>query len=155
MCFLSGCYESTQETRNWVNSFKRKEYSKREKSFITELNGKGFFDVKIKNPHIGIVSPGLSTYELTTHTYKFDNKNNLHDSLFILSKNIANQLIIDVIEDSIIYDIGDIAITIFVDFNKNIKNKYFYKSYYKKQLEKDLGIKVIKLKAGKYKRVQI
>jgi hypothetical protein len=153
---LTGCYESTQESSDWVNSFKPKEYTQKEKGFISKLESKGFFNVKINNPHIGIVASGLSSYELIMYSSNCCYDYRMSDSLHNLSGNIAKELYSKVIEDSILYDIGRMRMHIYIQSKKSDTLYFdFRKTFEKKNLETETGLRVIKNGSNSYKRVGV
>lgn len=136
------------------NNVEVKPLTLKEKGYIKQLEKNGYFKIDMQPPIIGEDAYGSSRYHITINKLFKQTKNNF-DSIKLINYEIAKELINDVLEDSIIYDLGDLNVILNAENRSNKNVCQFYETYYKKQLEKDLGFKVIKVKGGKYKRVEI
>lgn len=151
---LTGCMgnDATFRQREWYKQFENKPLTIKEKDYIKQLEKKGYFKVDIQPPTIGVDATNMSIYSIKLHSnIQYTNKN--VDSIKNIHYEFAKELFKGIIEDSILFEIHDISVKL--TLNRNNHNYSFYNYYIKKQLEQDLGFKVIKEKNGKYKRVKL
>ena len=151
--FLIGCMSN--QTTIEQNKLPKKMLTTKEREFIKHLENLGYSKIEIISPTIGDDSPGWSIYHILISTNIKESKNNL-DSIRAINYEIAQELYKNVIEDSILFDLGKISVSLELKNSYDIgTKKEFYESYNKKQLEQELKFIVIKKNDGSYERSKL
>lgn len=152
---LISCMTNDATVRQTVyyKQFENKPLTEKEKSYIKLLESKGYNKIDIQPPTIGVDFSGSSLYSVTLNSQIRHTNENV-DSIRNINYEIAKELYKNVIEDSIVFDISNISVTLTIrnSFEKDSEetlNGYYSKS----QLAKDLNFKVIKNGDGTFSRV--
>lgn len=154
LCVFSACMTNTasKEQTAYFQSFRNKPLTFKEKQFIEKIKELGIDSVDIQPPTIGVDAQGSSSYSIALYSNK-GYKHFNHDSLQEIRTEIVYELYRNVIEDSIIYDLGDIILSCYK--NKNSKRSEIYDNWAKQYLEEDLGFRVVKKGKDNFSRVKI
>lgn len=147
--------EASIQQAAWYESFKNKPLTEKEKSYIKQLEDRGYSKIDIQPPTIGVDFSGSSYYSVTIHSkivYTGKNADSIHD----LNHGFARELYDHIIEDSILFDISTISVSLITGdgFNKN-QVKEISNSYTKKRLSKESGFRVMKKEDGTFERVKL
>lgn len=150
---LVGCI-SNQTTID-QNKLEKKRLTKKEELFVKQLETRGYSNIDIIPPTIGDDSPGFSVYHFSASSQITQSKNNL-DSIQAINYEIAKELYVNVIEDSILFEIGSLIVIVEMKSSKGKSAKIeTYEIYRKNQLEHELKLKVIKKNDGTFERLKI
>ena len=135
--FLLNCCMSNETSKSEAALYERlknKPLTSKEKETVNHLKKNGYYNVEINSPTIGIDAQGTSFYSIILFSTKMTNQLS-NDSIKSIQYETAKHFYSAVIEDSILYDIGEISVTLSlksrIKFGFDIK---FYNSYSKKQL---------------------
>jgi hypothetical protein len=155
---LLTCCISNETSRNEAALYERlknKPLTLKEKETANHLKKSGFYNVEIYPPTIGIDAQGTSFYSIILFS-KTRTSQIPTERIKSIQYETAKHFFLDVIEDSILYDIGEISVTLSlrskIKFGSDVK---FYNSYSKKQLEKALNFKVIRKDDYTFERVTL
>lgn len=153
LIILIGCRSNQRE---YLDSLKSPDLTRKEEIFIKKLESEGFYNLKIEVPIIGYSAYGSSTYYIWMTT-PFNLTNLNIDSVASVRQSIAKEMYRSVIADSVIYDCREIDI-IFNYPNREV-NPYKYEQLsgdiFKDSLEQWCGFQVVKDRKGGYKRVPL
>lgn len=155
--FLSCCIsnETSKKEAALYEKLKNKHLTLKEKKIIKQLEKSSYYKIEIHPPTIGVDAQGTSFYSVILFSKMKSNQTPI-DSIRRIQYEIAKQFFIAVIEDSILFDIGEISVTLIMksgnSANSNLK---FYNSYSKKLLEKDFNFKVIRKEDNTFERVTL
>lgn len=153
--FITSCIGDgkTNSQREYLKNLKDYPLTNKELNFQDSLKTMNYTNIKIDAPIIGYVCQGCSSY-IVQMNCPFDLSQKNKDSIKQINLEMAKFLYSNVIEDSIIYDVGEIRIEYNVE-KSEIKDseQYIKGSYSKKLLEKMVGFKVIESN-GIFKRVK-
>ena len=156
--FLLTCCISNETSRNEAALYERlknKPLTLKEKEAANHLKKSGYYKVEINPPSIGIDTQGTSFYSVILFSTKMTNQFST-DSIKSIQYETAKHFYSAVIEDSILYDIGEISVTLSLKSRiEHAADVKFYNSYSKKQLEKALNFKVIRKDDYTFERVTL
>jgi hypothetical protein len=157
LTFLYSCIinnDTTFSEREFYKNTRNKPNTQKEKKYINKLKLNGYSNINIQSPRIGLELSGNSTYHISLNSnLEYNNEN--FDSITKINYEIAKELYNNVIEDSILFDISNIYVTLLVKSSFNNSEKIIFKSISKKQLENDLNYKIIKKEKVKYEKVTL
>ncbi len=154
--FITSCIGDgkTASQREYLKNLKDNPLTNKELNFQDSLKKMNYTNIKFDAPIIGYVCQGCSSY-IVQMDCPFDLLEKNKDSVRQINLDMAKFLYSSVIEDSIIYDFGEIRIEYNVA-KSEIKDskKYLEGSYSKGLLEKTAGFKVIESNKGTFERVK-
>ncbi len=154
---LYGCVfnnETTLSERELYKKSRNKPITEKEKIYVRQLMSKGYDKIDVQPPRIGDDLSGNSSYHIAFNSNLIYNNDNI-DSITKINYEIAKELYENVIEDSILFDISEICVTMKIKSSFDNSEKEKYKSVSKKLLENDLNFKVIRKGKDSYERVLI
>lgn len=144
---LISCMSNDASIRQteWYASFQNKPLTEKEKDYIKQLESQGYSKIDIQPPTIGVDFSGSSYYSVSLSNSQIRYTGDNADSLKSISHEIALELYKEIIEDSILFDISKIYISLTIkDGLKKGWERKFEDIFLKKELAKELGFKVIK-----------
>ena len=130
--------------------------NRREWSLKKELEKTGFSKVDFVVPIPKLTTPGMGMYRIILTSDLYVDEKNV-DSVAVMKYELANRLYKEIMEDSIIYTINQVDVTLNCrESNRlNTRNWKYTDNFHKDSLEKWNGFKVIKNKGGYYNRVPV
>lgn len=154
--FITSCIGDgkTNSQREYLKNLTHYPLTNKELNFQDSLKKMNYTNIKFDAPIIGYVCQGCSSYIVQMDCpFELSEKNK--DSVKQINLEMAKFLYSNVIEDSVIYDFGEIRIEYTVE-KSEIKDseKYIKGSYSKKSLEKIVGFKIVESNNGIFKRVK-
>ncbi|MBU3661322.1 MAG: hypothetical protein FGM14_15745 [Flavobacteriales bacterium] len=153
---LFGCWPSndnylSEEDRNYLKQLKPFPLTDKEKSYKKELEKMGLKNVELQRPFY----PEDHTYDVIFYSDTFYNWK-MKDSIFKISNEIAMNLYNKILEDRVIFGLGEINVNIFFKSKKNNSHSIkFIQSIPCAWLEKKLGFEIKKYGDNYYGRCNI
>jgi hypothetical protein len=144
---------TTPSQRYYLDHLKPNKPTAKELNFAKSLVKQGYSEIDFDIPIIGEVGVGASIYTIEMNCPFVLTEQN-KDSVIGVTKEIANELYTKVIEDSTIYEFGDVDITFNLHYKTPTTSRFvsFYRMYPKTTLEEWGGFKVVKDGKGGFKR---
>jgi hypothetical protein len=127
----SGCFE-LEPQRKWLDELEDPIPTQKEVSFCDSLKQIGYSNVSLNIPIKGVDAEGESFYILKA-TPPFELTKNNKDSISQVNLELANTLYKDVIEDSIMVELGTIEVVFMIKESDSKKTVRFRRSYDKRE----------------------
>ena len=146
---ISSCYNIECESCKHIKPPKK---TLKEEAYIDSLKNRGFSNIRLFVPIIGLKGKGMDTYELEMDC-PFNLTEDNADSIIMISDHIADELYSKVMEDSIIVECYDIFIRLNVRKSEIKKDQnILWQHYTKPSLEKWNRMRVVETAPGKFER---